>query len=168
MIEGITGQKLGARRKISLIYQNTISILLLVALSCLPAFGQKSLSSKSDCEEYIFSNVRQITEIDDYVGTEIILIICSGTSEIRGSWNQYEGYHPVITDLTGTYNGKIIRLRGKNWAGKVEFTGHMENERLIGKLIIYLGTSRQENNIDLLKKKNPVRPGSGYGSSTSD
>ena len=138
-----------------LINRNSFTKVLCILLAYLLSFGQESFSLKPDCEEYIFSDVRHIAEVDDYVGTEIILGICPGTSEIRGSWRQYEGYHPVVTDLTGTYVDKMIQLGGKNSEGKVEFSGYMDDERLIGMLVWYLGTNQQEKNVRLLKKKYP-------------
>jgi hypothetical protein len=126
--------------------------------SCLISFGQESLSPKPGCEEYIFSNVRHIAEVDDYIGTEIVLSICSETSEVRGSWHQYEGYNPAVTDLIGNLDGTMIQLRGKNTEGTVEFRGYMDDGRLIGKLVWYLGTNRQEKDVSLLKKKYPSSP----------
>ena len=135
-----------------------ITIVTLVLLSCVLSFGQKSPSSGPNCEEYVFSDVHHVAEVDDYVGTEIVLNLCAGVAEVGGSWNEYEGYNPVTTNLSGRRAEKAVRLGGANSEGKVEFVGRLEDQRLVGKLTWFIGISRQKKNINLVRKQCPVRP----------
>lgn len=131
--------------------------LLLVLLSPGLAVGRERQAS-GNCEEVVYSNVRHVPEVDDYVGTEFILNICRSSNLIAGAWNEYEGYHPVTTELRGQRTGRKIRLTGTNSEGRVEFAGEVTSTRLTGRLTWEIGTSRQEKRIALTKTKDPVRP----------
>jgi hypothetical protein len=77
---------------------------------------------------------------------------------MTASWNEYEGYHPVVTGLTGILVGRTIRLAGVNSEGKVEFNGELAGKHLKGTLVWYIGTNRQTKKIDLARTTRPVRP----------
>jgi hypothetical protein len=133
--------------------------MIILALLIPTILSQRYLGFGAKCPERIFSDVRHVEEVDDYVGTEIVLHICPGVSEISGEWNEYEGgYEPAVTKMTGNIAGESIRLSGINSEGKVEFIGSLTNARLRGKLIWYIGSSRQEKDINFLKSQKPVRP----------
>jgi hypothetical protein len=135
-----------------------ITIVAWILLSFVLPFGQKPPSSSPNCEEYVFSDVHHVPEADDYVGTEIVLNLCSGVAEVSGSWSEYEGYNPVTTNLSGRRTKKTLRLGGENSEGKVEFIGRLEDQRLVGKLTWFIGNNRQKKNINLVRKQCPVRP----------
>ena len=131
--------------------------LLFVLFSCMLCYGEQP-STNGNCQNLVFSDVHHIVEVDDYVGTELVLSLCPGAAEIRGEWNEYEGYHPATTKLSGRRAGKSIRLTGTNPARRVELVGQLKGERLKGKLVWYIGTSRQEKKINLVRTRGPVRP----------
>jgi hypothetical protein len=138
--------------------RHIVTILMFALLACVVCFGQKPPSAKPNCDEFVFSDVHHVPEADDYVGTEIVLNLCPGVDDLQGAWNEYEGYHPATTNLNGSHSGKAIRLRGENSEGKVEFVGRLDGDRLTGKLVWHIGSSRQEKNINLVRKQCPVRP----------
>jgi hypothetical protein len=138
--------------------RHIVTMPMFALLACLFSFGQKPPSAKPNCDEFVFSDVHHVPEADDYVGTEIVLSLCPGVTETRGAWNEYEGYNPVTTNLNGRHSGRAIRLGGENSEGKVKFDGQLNGERLIGKLVWHIGSSRQEKNINLVRKQCPVRP----------
>ena len=138
--------------------QNTIAVLLLLLAEYPLSFGQDTPSTIPPCEELVFSDVHHIGEVDDYVGTEIIINLCAGVADLKGAWNEYEGYYPVTESLTGQKTGTSIQLYGKNSEREVRFTGQLKGERLIGQLIWHIGNSRQQKTIDISRTRQPVRP----------
>jgi hypothetical protein len=130
----------------------------LLAFTPLFIFAAQQGRGQSNCTELVFSGVRHIAESDDYVGTELVLGLCAGSKTVTAIWNEYEGYHPAITELKGVRAGDAVRLAGANSEGKVEFTGKLAGKRLKGTLVWYIGRSRQSKKVDLAEAKQPVRP----------
>lgn len=120
--------------------------------------GKDGAGARSRCEEMVFSDVHHVPEVDDYVGTEIVLTLCPGVDTVSGFWNEYEGYNPVTTSLRGRRTANAVWIDGVNSEGKVGFVGELAAERLVGKLMWYIRGKRQEKDIELAKKQHPVRP----------
>jgi hypothetical protein len=51
-------------------------------------------------------------EVDDYVGTEIVLRINPASQKVTGQWDLYEGYDPLTVQLEGTLAGSRLEMKG--------------------------------------------------------
>jgi hypothetical protein len=88
------------------------SIVLISAQSQLLADAKGEPTASCCDSSRVYSSVRLVPEVDDYVGTELVLWRCSSL-EVAAELRVYEGGHdPVRIQLEGTFlDGKFL-LRG--------------------------------------------------------
>ena len=85
----------------------------------------------------IYSAVRLVPEVDDYVGSEIVLWRCT-VADVTAEWRLYEGGHePERIQLEGTFaEGRLI-LRGRVPGGSpVEIRASFRGQTLTGTALI--------------------------------
>lgn len=109
--------------------------LIFAICSFLNASDQMSLTA-SPCSR-IYSGVRLVPEVDDYVGSEIVIWRCTAAN-VAAEWRLYEGGHePSRTQLEGTLVGGQIVLRGTLSDGEtVNLRASIGRRSLIGSATI--------------------------------
>jgi hypothetical protein len=99
---------------------------------------------------YVFSDVRHVVEVDDYVGTEIVLRIDPSSNKIAGQWDLYEGYDALVTPMQGTLSGSLVKMSGADTHGRaVTFTAALSEKSLRGTLKWYAGNNLQTRRVRL-------------------
>jgi hypothetical protein len=81
-----------------------VVICALAGCGALTAFGQAAAAVG---KKVVFSDVKHITEVDDVVGSEIVVEIRAGKTNVVGQWDLYEGYEPLVTPLHGTLQSGV-------------------------------------------------------------
>jgi hypothetical protein len=134
-------------------------IVICSATLLLPGFGQAGSVSECSCDESVFSNVRHVVEVDDYVGTEITLCRCKGSTSVMGVWREYEGGHvPAIVKLHGELKKGKLHLIGATAQGVATVDGILTSKSLNVKLSWRMGESSETRTLNLRKSVAPIRP----------
>jgi hypothetical protein len=122
--------------------------------ACVVLVGMLSLSSIAPAAElktYVFSDVRHIAEVDDYIGTEIVIRVAPRSTRVIGQWDLYQGYDPITMQLEGTLVGPRLEMKGIDSDGLTILTATFSEKSLCGTLKWYVGSNRQTRNIRLLR-----------------
>lgn len=97
----------------------------------------------------VFSDVRHIPAIDDYVGTEIVLQFDTVSQRVTGQWDLYQGYDPITIALEGTLVGSRLKLMGLHSDWRTIFTGTYSDKELKGVLQWHVGRNLQTKRVRL-------------------
>lgn len=111
------------------------------------------------CEEMVFSNVKHIVEVDDYVGVEIVLCHCKNRVSIQGTWKEYEGGHtPAIVHLRGEIKRGRLHLAGESGEGVATLRGTLTATSLVANLSWRIGKHINTRQLNLPKTRSPIHP----------
>jgi hypothetical protein len=83
---------------------------------------------------YVFSDVRHVVDVDDYVGTEIVVRVDPRSKRVTGQWDLYQGYDPLTMQLEGTLVGSRLELKGMDSDGRPELTAVFSEKMISGTL----------------------------------
>lgn len=108
-----------------------------------------SVAAVAEAETRVYSDVRHIAEVDDYVGTEIILRRSSTGSRFAGQWDLYEGYDALSVPLEGSLVGSRLEMKGTFENSPVVLTAALSDTSLRGTLKWYIGGNLQTRKIRL-------------------
>jgi len=92
-----------------------------------------------------YSDVREVEESGDIVGTELTLEIAGET--VQGTLRHYEGAEAEPIAVAGRLVGATLTLAGSYSEGKVQITARLEKQRISGKLSYQL--DGQTNDVEL-------------------
>jgi hypothetical protein len=94
------------------------------------------LASDRSCTG-IYSAVRLVPEVDDYVGSEIVIWRCT-LADVVAEWRLYEGGHePQRLNLHGTLVKNQLTLLGRTAEGSpVEIHVTLQRRRLLGTALV--------------------------------
>lgn len=124
----------------------TCKALLLTFLLPVFAAGQPPVT---------YSDVREIEESGDVVGTELTLQV--GGEAVTGTLRHYEGTEPEPVAVAGTLVGNALTLGGSYSEGKVQITARLQNDRVIGKLSYHLDGQTNTVELNLPRVERPRR-----------
>jgi hypothetical protein len=110
--------------------------LLLMVLLPVSAAGQTPRT---------YSDVREVEESGDLVGTELALQISGET--VTGTLRHYEGVEPEAVAIAGRLVGSALTLSGTYSEGRIEIDARLQKNRLVGKLSYHL--TGQTNVVEL-------------------
>jgi hypothetical protein len=117
--------------------------MLLVFLVVIPAAPAAEIQSQ------VFSEVRHIVAVDDYVGSEIVLRLDPASTRVTGQWDLYQGYDPLTIELEGTLVGSRLKLMGIDSEWRPVFTATYSAKALKGVLQWYVGRRLQTKKVRL-------------------
>ncbi|HUS08284.1 MAG TPA: hypothetical protein VMZ52_18415 [Bryobacteraceae bacterium] len=128
-----------------------------VLVLAITAFGrggegtsQKAKRQIEPCEVRVYSDLKHIDESGDDVGTEIVLRQCRSKGEsITGQWDEYEGYSPVITPLSGSLRNSKVRMAAPRASPKPQLEAELKKDRLEGTLKWYVDGTVQTKALNL-------------------
>ena len=103
------------------------------------------------CETVVFSDARYIEEAGDVVGTEIVLRLCRDSDVVTGQWDEYQGYNPETTHLSGTLQDTTLQMRAPEERLRPILQAELEDATLRGELKWSLGNSLGTKNLNLLR-----------------
>lgn len=119
-------------------------ILLLIVFMPLSALAQTPQT---------YSDVREIEESGDVVGTELTVRVLG--ERVTGTIRHYEGADPEVITVTGRLLESALRLSGTYSEGTVEITARLEKDHVIGKLSFHLPGQTNEVELDLPRIERP-------------
>lgn len=103
----------------------------------------------AETKTYVFSDVRHIADVDDYVGTEIVVRVQPGSTKVTGQWDLYQGYDPLTMSLDGTLVGSRLEMKGSNPEWRPALSAMFSGKSLNGTLTWYIGHNLQSKKIRL-------------------
>jgi hypothetical protein len=120
-----------------------VKALLLIALVPVRAMGQAQT----------YSDVRQVEESGDLVGTELRLQVAG--EKVTGTLRHYEGTDPEPIAVAGNLVDGALTLSGSYSEGTVKITARLKNDRVIGKLSYQLNGKTNQVDLNLPKIRRP-------------
>lgn len=97
----------------------------------------------------VFSDVRHIVAVDDYVGTEIVVRLDPASTRVTGQWDLYQGYDPLTIKLEGTLIGSRLKMMGIDSEWRPVFTATYSDKALNGVLQWHMGRKLHTKKIRL-------------------
>ena len=118
--------------------------VLLLALIPLTAVGQTAQT---------YSDVREVEETADLVGTELRLLITN--AGVTGTLRHYEGSEPAPIEVAGILEAGVLTLNGTYPNGKVLLRARLQHDRLIGTLSYQLPGQTNDVELNLPRVERP-------------
>jgi len=97
----------------------------------------------------VYSDVRHIVEVDDYVGDEVVICFARTGPNVTGQWDLYQGYDPALTLLAGTLVGSRLEMQGSDANGPISLVAVLSRKALRGTLTWHIGDNLHTKDINL-------------------
>ena len=106
-------------------------------------------AASSDAVAYVFSDVRPVGDVENYIGNEIVVQVDPTSRRVTGQWDVYLGRTPLTIRLVGELRGSRLRMRGVDSDLRPMLTASFSERQLSGIMIWQFDSEIQKTRVHL-------------------